>query len=224
MKLIRGWYGEKKTTFGMWLSLDSKVYRKFDDVILPSGNGTTQIDHLLVSQFGLFIVETKNLKGWIFGSESQAKWTQTLYKKKYTFQNPLRQAFRQKKVLAEFLDINESVVRTVVYFVGDCKLKTEFPPNVLKSGLGRYIKQYRDTVLALEDVNRITEVLTQHRSESSLTRRDHVRSLQKRHTSNTVCPRCGSRLVKRVAKTGPHAGAKFLGCGGYPRCRFTKIL
>jgi len=208
----------------MWLSLDSKVYKRFDDVILPSRNGTTQIDHLHVSQFGLFIVETKNLKGWIFGSESQARWTQALYNTKHTFQNPLRQTFRQKKVLAEFLDIDEPVIQTVVYFVGDRKFKTELPPNVLKSGLGRYVKQFRDPVLKFEDVNRIGETLTQHRSESSLTRRDHVRSLQKRHTSNTVCPRCGSGLVKRVAKNGPRAGAKFLGCEGYPKCRFTKNL
>ena len=81
MKALIGWFGEKKTTFHMWLSLDSNVYRRFHDVIIPSKNGTTQIDHLLVSPYGLFIVETKNRKGWIFGSENQPKWTQTLYGK-----------------------------------------------------------------------------------------------------------------------------------------------
>jgi len=46
---------------------------RFDHLILPSKNGTTQIDHLIVSGFGLFSVETKNKKGWIFGSENQQK-------------------------------------------------------------------------------------------------------------------------------------------------------
>lgn len=80
----------------MWLSLDREVYRKFHNIILPSKNGTAQIDHLLVSIYGIFIVETKNKKGWIFGSENQSEWTQTIFKEKYSFQNPLRQTFRQK--------------------------------------------------------------------------------------------------------------------------------
>ena len=66
MKKLRGWFGEKKTAFNMWLSLDGKVYRRFHDVIIPAKDGTTQIDHLLVSPYGLFIVETKNIRGWIF--------------------------------------------------------------------------------------------------------------------------------------------------------------
>lgn len=222
MKLLRGWYGEKKTAFKMWLWLNAETYQRFHDLIIPAKNGTTQIDHLLVSHYGLFIVETKNKKGWIFGSESQPKWTQTLYRKKYSFQNPLRQTFRQKKVLSEFLGLDESTVHTVIYFVGDCKFKTPLPANVMKSGLSRYIKRFTNRILTTEEVNRVTEALAQHISESSLTTRDHVRSLRKRHASTTVCPNCGSYLVERTAKKGHNAGSKFLGCANYPRCRFTK--
>ncbi len=222
MKLLRGWIGEKKTTFIMWLSLDGKIYRRFHDVIILAKNGTTQIDHLLVSPYGLFIVETKNIKGWIFGSENQSKWTQSLYRKKYSFQNPLRQTFRQKKILSNYLDLDESVIHTVVYFVGDCSFKTPLPANVINSRLGRYIKQFRSCILSPEDVDRVIRALERHVSESSLTTRDHVRSLRERHASNTVCPRCGSNLVERTAKKGPNAGSKFLGCESYPRCRFTK--
>lgn len=222
MKLLRGWLGEKKTTFYLWLSLNAKTYRRFHNVILPAKNGTTQIDHLLVSPYGLFIVETKNIKGWIFGSESQPKWTQVLYGKKYSFQNPIRQTFRQKKVLSEFLGIDESTVHTVVYFVGDCKFKTPLPANVLNAGLGRYIKRFQDRILSPEDVDGLTEALRQRLAEATPTRRDHLRSLRKRHASTTVCPKCGGNLVERTAKKGPGAGTKFLGCENYPRCRFTK--
>ena len=68
MRMFRGWFGEKKTTFIMWMTLDADVYRRNHNVIIPSINGTTQIDHILVSPYGVFIVETKNMKGWIFGS------------------------------------------------------------------------------------------------------------------------------------------------------------
>jgi len=222
MNILRGWFGEKKTAFNLWLSLNSNVYRRFHDVIIPSKNGTTQIDHLLVSPFGLFIVETKNKKGWIFGSEDRPKWTQTLYGKKYSFQNPIRQTFRQKKVLSEFLGLNESKIHSVIYFVGDSKFKTQLPANVIDSRLGRYIKQFVTRIILPEEINRIVGTLDQHISESSLTTRDHVRSLRERHSSTTVCPNCGSNLVKRTAKKGLFTKSKFFGCASYPRCRFTK--
>ena len=46
-------------------------------------------------------------------------------------------------------------------------------------------------------------------------------SLHDRHTSDTVCPRCGSALVERTVKQGPRTGTQFVGCSGYPKCRFT---
>lgn len=206
----------------MWLSLNKRIYNRFHNIIIPASNGTTQIDHLLVSPYGVFIVETKNKGGWIFGSENQAKWTQTLYGKKYSFQNPLRQTYRQKKILAEFLPIDESYIHTVIYFVGDCKFKTQLPLNVINSGLGKYIKKFANQALSQDEINRIAEKLEQHTSESTLTTKDHVRSLRKRHSSTTVCPKCGANLKLRTAKKGPKAGSKFLGCENYPRCRFTR--
>ncbi|TYP95434.1 Topoisomerase DNA binding C4 zinc finger [Fodinibius salinus] len=224
LSLFRGWFGEKKTTFYLWLSLNSKVYRKFHDIIIKTENGTTQIDHLLVSPYGLFIIETKNIKGWIFGAEDQKRWTQSLYGSNYSFQNPIRQTFRQKKVISEFFGVNESIVHTVIYFIGDCKFKTELPDNVINSRLGKHIKQFKDRVLSSEEIDRVVGEIEYYVSESSLTTKDHVQSLRERHNSTTVCPKCGSQLVERTAKKGPNAGTKFLGCENYPKCRFTKDI
>jgi hypothetical protein len=224
MRLLKGWLGEKKATFRMWLSLNQNTYQRFHNVIIPTKNGTTQIDHVLVSPFGLFIVETKNRKGWIFGSEDQATWTQSLYGKNYPFQNPLRQAYRQQKSLCEFLRVNESAVHTIVYFVGDCRFKSPLPANVIRSRLRRCIKRYNSRVLSPEQIDRVVRKLERHLVESTLTRRDHLRSLRQRRRSTTVCPRCGSSLVERKAKKGPTAGSTFLGCANYPRCRFTRNI
>lgn len=222
MSLLRGWLGEKKTTFNMWLSLDRNVYRRFHDLIIPGNNGSTQIDHLLVSQHGIFIVETKNQKGWIFGSENQPRWTQSIYGKKYSFQNPLHQAFRQKKVLSEFLDIEVPLIQIVIFFVGNCEFKTNVPGNVLSSNLGRYIKKFSERVISLDDVDRITGKLDRYVSVSRLSTRDHVNSLRRRHASTSVCPKCGAGLVERTAMRGSHAGSRFLGCENFPKCRFTR--
>ena len=75
MHSFRGWIGEKKTSLQLWLSLSRKSYHTFHNIILKSRNGTVQIDHLIVSVYGLFIVETKNKRGWIFGHKDQATWT-----------------------------------------------------------------------------------------------------------------------------------------------------
>ena len=62
---FKGQIGEFKVNFGMKLLLNRDVFRLFKNVTLPFEDGTTQIDHILVSVYGVFVVETKNLRGWI---------------------------------------------------------------------------------------------------------------------------------------------------------------
>ncbi|EHH0849867.1 NERD domain-containing protein [Vibrio vulnificus] len=217
---IRGWFGEKKTTLNMWASLNSRTYHRFHDIYVPTFNGTAQIDHLLISPFGVFIVETKNLKGWIFGDEYASQWTQSLYGNKYRFQNPLRQTYRQKKALAAYFDIDERIIETVVYFVGDCDLKTEMPYNVLDRGLGRYIKGFTEVVLSAHEIDELVKRISYNQNNCTVTKREHVQALRTRHNSKTTCPKCGSPLVERTARQGSYTGSSFLGCSGFPKCRF----
>jgi len=122
-ELIKGWLDEKMTAFGMWLKLDPKVYRRINNVILPARNGTTQIDHVVVSIYGLFVIETKNMDGWIFGSAQQETWTQQFFKKKLKFQNPLRQNYRHTRCLAEFLNLDHDLLHSVVFFIACSTLR-----------------------------------------------------------------------------------------------------
>lgn len=220
----KGWLGEMHSKFDIWLGLDTDLYRRFHNVIIPSKNGTAQIDHLLISPFGVFIVETKNLKGWIFGSEKQANWTQSLYGNNFSFQNPLRQTFRQKRILSKYMYLDESAIYTVVYFVGNSTFKTDMPYNVIDRGLASHIEQYQTPVLSGQEIERIIEKLNSLRLDATLTTKNHVKSLRERHNSDTACPRCGSSLVQRTAKQGANVGSSFLGCSKYPRCRFTKSI
>ncbi len=65
--------------FAHW-QLDKQIYRRLHNVTLNTPDGTTQIDHVFLSPYGIFVLETKNMTGWIFGSEKQAQWTPKLYK------------------------------------------------------------------------------------------------------------------------------------------------
>jgi len=222
--MFKGWIGEKKTQFNLWLGLDSNLYQRFHDVIIPSSHGTTQIDHILVSPFGIFVVETKNYKGWIYGSEDQSTWTQVIYKSKHKFQNPLRQTHRHKKVLSKYLGVGESFILPVISFVGDVELKTELPTNVLTSRVSSYIKQFNEQVFSNDEVERITGLLSNVKSEYNISKSEHIQSLEDRYSSDTICPKCGSNLILREVKQGSRRGSQFLGCSSFPRCRFTKQI
>ncbi len=224
MKVFKGWLGEKVATAGMWARLDYRIYRRVDNVIVNSSNGTTQIDHVLVSIYGIFIIETKNMKGWIYGDPKSAKWTQVIFRKKSQFQNPLRQNYRHTKCLAEYLNLDDEVFVPIVFFVGESKFKTDMPTNVLDRGLSDYIKKFNKRTFNPQQVEYLEARLRALKQDKSLTKRAHLDSLRARHKSTTVCPSCGGALTKRVAKKGKLAGRSFLGCSNYPKCKFTKDI
>jgi len=218
---FKGWLGEKETQFGMWIKLNSKVYKRFHNLILNTSNGTTQIDHVILSRFGIFVIETKNYKGWIFGNENQKSWTQVLYNKKHSFQNPLHQNYKHTRALSEHLNVDPSKIHSIVFFIGDAILKTELPANVITSGLSEYIKRFDRVVFSDIELTHFEEQLSRLKSISASTN-EHVRTLKEKYSNDTICPKCGSPLIQRIAKQGPQAGAEFLGCSGFPRCKYKK--
>jgi len=220
---IKGWIGETKTKLSQKVFLDSKVYHTFNNFIIKDELGSTQIDHVTVSKFGIFVVETKDWTGWIFGSERAAKWTKSIYGNKDTFQNPLRQNYRHTMSLSKYLDISHEKIHSIIMVWGDCEFKTKMPRNVIRGGIRGdtdIIKEFSEVVFTDEEVENICEKLRSGKAEMNLLSGwRHVQSLKQQHNSNDVCPRCGSRLVERSGKQGP-----FIGCTNFPRCKFTKTL
>jgi restriction system protein len=125
---------------------------------------STQIDHIFVSKYGIFVVETKNYKGWIFGNEKQAQWTQKLYKKSYRFQNPLRQNYKHQKALQALLDIPLEKIHSVIAFMGEATFKTPMPKNVTRGGgyVG-YIKSFRDVVFSDDEIRELVSKIEEGR-------------------------------------------------------------
>src|SRR6185437_8310419 len=86
-------------------TLNPAYYKVLDDLMLPSlGNlATTQIDHVVVSNYGIFVIETKSYKGWIFGTANQSHWTQVIYRYKKKFYSPLYQNYAHIKAVESVL-------------------------------------------------------------------------------------------------------------------------
>lgn len=183
---FKGWFGEALVKLAAQFWLDDKTYHPIHNVTFPTEDGTTQIDHIFVSRYGVFVVETKNMKGWIFGSERQATWTQKIYKKSYKFQNPLRQNYKHVKTLEAALNIPAEAIHSVVTFVGDSTFKTPMPNNVTQGGAYiRYIKSFEAAALTEAQVQESIATIQSGRLTASLqTSRNHVRNLRRKHANN----------------------------------------
>jgi hypothetical protein len=193
---FKGWIGEVQVNILAWLLLDKRKYRLVKNVTLPSGDGTTQIDHIIVSKFGVFVVETKNMNGWIFGSEREATWTQKFRGSSRQFQNPLRQNYKHAATLSQLLELPAEKIKSVVVFIGDAKIKTQVPPNVtIAAGYVRYIKAQREEILTDEQVRQVLgEIATARLAPSLETHRQHVKHV-KQIVAEKTTPRSPGQLI-----------------------------
>lgn len=180
---FKGKIGEARVSTVIKDHLSNSSYRLIENITIPGKGGTTQIDHIVVSPFGIFVIEVKNMKGWIYGGEKQRKWTQKFPRKSFPFQNPLHQNYRHLKTLSAVLAIPESHFHSIVCFVGDSKFKTSLPENVLRpSQLVHYIKNYSDVVLSEEATSTATRKIEKARQQRSRkTEIEHVEQLKSRH-------------------------------------------
>ncbi|KIP65056.1 nuclease [Vibrio alginolyticus] len=222
-----------KGVFGEFLvnrllsKLPESDYTLIKDVTLPTNDGTTQVDHIVVSRYGIFVVETKNMKGWIFGSARQKQWTQKIYRHSSKFQNPLHQNYKHIKALETLLGCSEEHLHSVIVFIGDSTFKTEMLPNITYArGSIRYIQQFNDVVFSDNDYARLTESINRLKLKrgviTDLKHRKHVKEVVASKVSSNECPRCGSEMVLRETKRGENIGKQFWGCSTFPKCRAVK--
>jgi hypothetical protein len=106
-------------------------YFLLNHLTVPTNEGTTQIDHILVSRHGVCVIETKDYSGWIFGGAEQRQWTQVIYRVRHRFQNPIHQNRRHVQAVRAILDFLPSdAVSSAVVFTGDAEFKTAKPVGV----------------------------------------------------------------------------------------------
>jgi restriction system protein len=221
---FKGIAGEFIVHILLKIQLDRNDYYILKDATLPTPGGSTQIDHIIVSKFGVFVIETKNMKGWIFGGAHQKTWTQKIYNYTNKFQNPLHQNYKHVETLRSILGLNDQQIISVIAFVGESTFKTVMPENVTYgNGCVRYIKSKTRILIADEDVKKIITQIESGRlvpsSETNMSHIKHVKQLITDKHKGKGCPKCGSPMVVRVARKGPNSGNKFLGCTKFPQCR-----
>ena len=159
-------------------------YHLLNHVTVRLKDGTTQIDHVLVSRFGIFVIETKDYKGWIFAGPGDRYWTQVLYWSKFKFQKPIRQNHRHVRAIRELLEfLPADVVRSVVVFTGDAEFKTTIPDGVFTlAGFLAYVEGRAQEVMSVNRVQFcVGRLETARLSITKATDVEHVQGLRRRY-------------------------------------------
>lgn len=162
------------------------------NLYIPAENGkTTEIDVLMICSHGIFVFESKNFSGWIFGNERQRKWTQSLpvgygeCHKEY-FYNPIMQNAYHIKHLRNIIEQDIRML-SVIVFSDNCTLKNiqVSSENVfvvylsnLKSLISNLLKKYDTKLLSKYQQDEIYNRLYSFSQVSDFTKMNHILNLK----------------------------------------------
>ena len=222
--LFKGKIGEKVVA-NYLDKLPRNQFKVLNNITIPTPNGSSQIDHLIVSIYGIFVIETKNYKGWIYGGENVEYWTQNIYGHKYQLFNPILQNAGHVKALRRVLKEYEplSIIPIVAFSRrASLKVKVKEARVVYWNQVRRTIRKHNERRLSWDQVNAICDTIQSVKLNASKeNRKQHrrdIRSVKKQKkdaVSSGKCPRCGGTLVLRNGKYG-----SFYGCSNYPSCNY----
>ena len=191
------------------------------DVTIPGENNkTSQIDHILLTERGIFVVETKNYAGRIYGSEKQREWTQVLAygNTKNKLYNPVMQNGTHIYRLKDIINEDIRMFSVVVFVRADISnVDSDYVYSLYE--LKHILKDHNDAIDSLV-LKKCYDTIMEYKLNPIKTNKEHVQEIRqmKKDIDNNICPRCGGKLILRKSKSGN----QFYGCENYPNCKFTK--
>ena len=220
---VKGKRGERKIAKLLNSIVSKNGGFVINDVIVPSENGaTSQIDHIVFAKGGIFVIETKNYSGRIYGTDDQREWTQVLAygKKKNRFYSPVKQNQTHIYRLKEVLGNSYKLTSCVVFLRADISF-TESEYLFTPSELKRYLKvQANQEIISAKELEDAYQKILHYKENPVQSTKEHVKEIKEnmKKIAKNICPRCGGELVLRHSKDGN----SFYGCSNYPKCKFTK--
>jgi hypothetical protein len=175
--------GERAVTRLLQAHFTSPDHHLMNHVTLRMDDGTTQVDHILVTRCGVFVIETKDYGGWIFGKAGDARWTQVTRRAKHRFQNPLRQNHRHVLAVRALLDfLPADAIVPVVVFTGSGEFRTEMPSGVMTiDDLAAYIVGFTTPIMTRNRLQFcVGRLETARLAISRETDVEHVRNVSRR--------------------------------------------
>ena len=220
----KGKYSEKLVHIKMLQLPDEYII--FNDFMCEINDRSTQIDHIVVSPYGEFVIETKGYKGWILGGENSEYWTQVIYSNKYKLYNPIKQNDGHVRFLRQLLKCSTDFpIIPIIVFNNSADLKVHVANHIVinRCELNKVIFRHQDIVLNPDQVEMVVDTLQQYFTiadkEEIKQHKHNVQNIQNSKNAlinQSICPQCGGQLILRRGKYG-----SFYGCSNYPKCKFT---
>ena len=193
---IKGYIGEKQVSKRL-RKLNKRKYKVLNNVLLKTANGSTQIDHVVISIYGVFVIE--NLR------------------------NPIKQNNGHIKAIKDLIpEIRYKKIKSIILFSKRARLNVNAVTDVTYiNKVNKIIKSYKTKEYTIEEVERIFKKLEELNVNSFKERKAHVKNVKRtvknaeKKLKKNRCPRCGGKLKKKKSKYG-----KFKGCKNYPNCTF----
>ena len=158
-----------------------KRYKLLNDIMVRNEKGTSQIDHILIGKKGIFVIETKDYSGLIYGEEYSKYWTQVINRNSNQFYNPIRQNYGHVKALEKYIKRKDIFISLIV-FTNKSKLKkvkTETPVIQLNK-LKRFIKKYKsDVKLSKREIEETYNLIKKSNIDSRRARIKHAKRISK---------------------------------------------
>ncbi len=222
---LLGWYGERKVA-SILLKLNPEKYKVINNLMVKAEGSTTQIDHLVISNFGIFIIESKNYYGWITGND-YGNWSLTIYKFERRIGNPIIQNYIHMKVIRSLLkDYPDISYYPIVVFTKRSIFNVNTKTDVVYiTDLLATIREYQNEVISDYTRDEVYRYLVSLNIKERRIRKEHILRIKEKKSNNKIkiqngiCPKCGGLLVIRNGRYG-----KFKGCTNFPECRFTTNL
>ncbi|MFJ5764019.1 nuclease-related domain-containing protein [Lysinibacillus sp. NPDC093210] len=155
-----------------------------------NSNDWTEVDLVFIDRTGLYVIESKNYSGWIFGNENQSQWTQTMpNNKKFKFYNPIRQNATHIRAIQNFLGLPDEALHSVIVFSERCQLKkvevTSENVHVLKrENVRRFIEtrnQSGTSFFSKSDIEAIYKKLLPQMQVSEVVKAQHLQTIQQKY-------------------------------------------
>jgi len=162
--------------------LDKEKYFVINDIILKLNDRTTQIDHIVVSCYGIFVIETKNWTGSIYGGSKCDYIFQYLGGVKYTHLNPFKQNIGHIKFLRDVLsNYNDLKFISIVAFGGYSKRKINGDTSIKISEIVDTIEGYKEEVISEIDRDLIYTKLNRLKMEGEGYKEEHIENVRRRY-------------------------------------------
>jgi len=177
---IKGMIGEYRVSKEL-SNLDNEKYDILNNLMLDVNEKKSQIDHVVISNYGIFVIETKNYQGWIFGDGNSKNWTQVLYKQKYKFYNPVWQNKGHIKAIKNKLpEFKEIPYYSIVVFTDKSTLKKINTKSkvIQMSELLDEIKKHKKKVVKDGDKDIIINTLKSSNINNRKNRKSHVKEIK----------------------------------------------